>query len=250
MVIDALLEATPVVAAGRCAAARLTPMAPPVVLVHGFGTSFDLTWVANGWVDLLADEGREAIGVDLLGHGAAPKPHDVAAYDDLGARVVEALPADGPVDAIGFSLGAKTLLKVVAAHPDRFRSLIVAGVGANLFRSDDMSVVVDAVRSGDDGDNPALGYFSGLAQLPGNDREALAACMANGGGRVSVEELAAVACPVLVVLGEHDFVAPADQLIAALPDARLVTLPRTDHARTPKSFDFIDAALGFLKAQD
>ena len=49
--IDALLEATPVVAAGRCAAARLTPMAPPVVLVHGFGTSFDLTWVANGWVD-------------------------------------------------------------------------------------------------------------------------------------------------------------------------------------------------------
>ena len=230
-------------------AARLIRMAVPVVLVHGFGTSFDLTWVSNGWVDLLGDEGRQVVGVDLLGHGAAPKPHDVDAYDDLGARVVEALPGDGKVDAIGFSLGAKTLLKVVAAHPDRFRSLIVAGVGANLFRSDDMSAVVDAVRNGDDGGNPVLGYFSGLAQLPGNDREALAACMANGGGRVSAEELAAVRCPVLVVLGEHDFVAPADQLIEALPDATLVTLPRTDHARTPKSFEFIDAALGFLRAQ-
>ena len=107
-------------------AARLTRMAVPVVLVHGFGTSFDLTWVSNGWVDLLGDEGRQVVGVDLLGHGAAPKPHDVAAYDDLGARVVAALPSDGQVDAIGFSLGAKTLLKVVAAQPDRFRSLIVA----------------------------------------------------------------------------------------------------------------------------
>jgi pimeloyl-ACP methyl ester carboxylesterase len=224
-------------------------MSVPVVLVHGFGTSFQLTWVANGWVDLLGDEGREVIGVDLLGHGTAPRPHDESAYDDLGARVVEALPADGQVDAIGFSLGAKTLLKVVAAHPDRFRSLIVAGVGANLFRFDDMSAVVRAVRTSEDGDIPALGYFSGLAQLPGNDREALAACMANGGGRVSADELAAVTCPVLVVLGEYDFVQSADQLIDALVDSRLVTLPRTDHARTPKSFEFIDAALDFLRAQ-
>lgn len=224
-------------------------MSVPVVLVHGFGTSFQLTWVANGWVDLLGDEGREVIGVDLLGHGTAPRPHDESAYDDLGARVVEALPADGQVDAIGFSLGAKTLLKVVAAHPDRFRSLIVAGVGANLFRVDDMSAVVQAVRTGEDGDIPALGYFSGLAQLPGNDREALAACMANGGGRVSADELAAVTCPVLVVLGEYDFVQSADQLIDALVDSRLVTLPRTDHARTPKSFEFIDAALDFLRSQ-
>ena len=105
-------------------------MAPPVVLVHGFGTSFDLTWVANGWVDLLADEGRSVIGVDLLGHGDAPKPTDPADYDDLGERVRDALP-DEPVDAIGFSLGAKTLLQVAAAAPERFRSLVVAGVGAN-----------------------------------------------------------------------------------------------------------------------
>ena len=108
---------------------------------------------------------------------------------------------------------------------------------------------VQAVRSGEDGDIPALGYFSGLAQLPGNDREALAACMTNGGGRVSSEELAAISCPVLVVLGEHDFVQPADRLIDSLANARLVTLPRTDHARTPKSFEFIDAALDFLRVR-
>ena len=223
-------------------------MSAPVVLVHGFGTSFELTWVHNGWVDLLADEGREVIGVDLLGHGQAPKPTDPAAYDDLGERVRDALPEE-PVDAIGFSLGAKTLLQVAAADPSRFRSLIVSGVGANLFQRSDHTAVVEAVRTGDDGGNPALRYFAGLADLPGNDRDALAACMSNGGGGVTAEQLAAITCPVLVVLGDQDFVGPADQLVETLPDATYVELPRTDHAKTPKSFAFIDAALEFLRAR-
>lgn len=221
-------------------------MAPPVLLVHGFGTSFALTWVANGWTDLLADEGRRVIGVDLLGHGDAPKPTDPAAYDDLGARVRAALP-DEPVDAVGFSLGAKTLLQVAGDAPERFRSLVVAGVGANLFRESDYTAVVDAVRTGDDGGNPALRYFAGLADLPGNDRAALAACMENGGGRVTAEQLAAIELPVLVALGDADFAGPADELVAALPDATYVELPRTDHAKTPKSFAFIDATLEFLR---
>ena len=37
------------------------------------------------------------------------------------------------------------------------------------------------------------------------------------------------------------------EFLAITLDATLVTLPRTDHARTPKSFEFIDAALGFLR---
>lgn len=223
-------------------------MSAPVVLVHGFGTSYELTWVHNGWVDLLADEGREVIGVDLLGHGEAPKPTDPAAYGDLGERVRDALP-DEPVDAIGFSLGAKTLLQVAVAEPSRFRSLIVSGVGSNLFQRSDHTAVVEAVRTGDDGGNPALRYFAGLADLPGNDREALAACMSNGGGGVTAEQLEAITCPVLVVLGDQDFTGPADPLVHALPDATYVELARTDHAKTPKSFAFIDAALEFLRAR-
>jgi pimeloyl-ACP methyl ester carboxylesterase len=224
-------------------------MSTPVLLVHGFGTSFELTWVHNGWVDLLGDEGREVIGVDLLGHGQAPKPHDPAAYGDLSQRVVDALP-DGPVDAIGFSMGAKTILQVAAGAPERFRSLVVAGVGANLFVRSDHTAVVDAVRTGDDGGSPTLRYFAGLGDLAGNDREALAACMAGGMGPLAAEQLATITCPVLVVLGDQDFTSPADQLLEALPDARYVELARTDHAKTPKSFAFIDAALAFLNEQD
>jgi len=225
-------------------------MAPPVVLVHGFGTSHELTWVHNGWVDLLGDEGRPVIGVDLLGHGGAPKPHEPEAYEDLGGRVLDALP-DEPVDAIGFSMGAKTLLQVASQHPARFRSLVVSGVGSNLFSASDHTAVVDAVRTGQDGGNPMLRYFAGLGDLPGNDREALAACMAAGaGGKLDPSSLSAITCPVLVVLGDEDFTAPADPLVAALPDATYVELARTDHAKTPKSFAFIDAALGFLREVD
>jgi len=92
----------------------------PVLLVHGFASSFALNWQESGLSYLLEDAGREVIGVDLLGHGTAPKPHDPAAYADLGARVVDVLP-DVPVDAVGFSMGARTLIEVVSAQPERFR---------------------------------------------------------------------------------------------------------------------------------
>ena len=52
------------------------------MLVHGWGGSFATTWERSGFTALLADAGRPVVGVDLLGHGAAPKPHDPAAYDD------------------------------------------------------------------------------------------------------------------------------------------------------------------------
>ena len=60
------------------------------------------------------------IGVDLLGHGRSPKPHDPAAYADLTAGVLEALPA-GPVDAVGFSVHGPTV--EVAAVEDRLVTL-------------------------------------------------------------------------------------------------------------------------------
>ena len=54
---------------------------------------------------------------------------------------------------------------------------------------------------------------------------------------------------MLVAIGDHDFVRPADRLVAALPDATLVAAPpQLDHFATPESFAFIDAALEFLDA--
>ena len=46
--------------------------------------------------------------------------------------------------------------------------------------------------------------------------------MQRTGERLTPERLAAVTCPVLVALGDKDFAGPADPLVEALPDARLV----------------------------
>jgi len=104
----------------------------PVALLHGFATSSARTWWENGWLDLLSEAGRTTVPIDILGHGKAEKPHDPAAYADLEGYVAERLP-EGPVDAVGFSLGARLLLGVAIAQPDRFRRIVTLGVGRNLF---------------------------------------------------------------------------------------------------------------------
>ena len=226
---------------------------PPIVLVHGWGGSFTTTWERSGFTALLADAGRTVIGVDLLGHGSAPKPHDSDAYADLGTRVVESIDAagGGPVDAVGFSLGALTLLRLATGRPGTFRRLVLAGIGRNVFEHDPEQTarIVAAIEGGGESDDNRARLFAQYATQPGNDPIALAAIMKRSAAtRLTDDELAAVDCPVLVAVGDGDFVLPADRLVSALPDVRLVTLRRTDHFATPESFDFIDATLEFLDA--
>lgn len=233
--------------------------ATPVVLVHGWGGSFAETWERSGFTMLLADAGRPVIGIDLLGHGTAPKPHDPAAYADLSERIFEAIDehvgAEGEVDAIGFSLGAMTLIGAALQQPTRFRRLVLAGVGSNVFGRDEAATaaIVEAIESGSDSHdteaNNRARLFAQYAHQPGNDPVALAAIMKRERSvPLTPADLAPIACPVLVAVGDRDFVLPADPLVEALPDARLATLRRTDHFATPESFDFIDAALEFLDA--
>ncbi len=220
---------------------------PPVMLVHGWGGSFKQTWVSTPLVPLLEDAGRTIIGVDLLGHGTAPKPHDPAGYGDMTARIVDSLP-DEPIDAVGFSLGAATLLRTAIDSPGSFRRIVLAGVGASLFHRDDerSKRIVAAVR-GEGGDDDVLAnLFAQYAGSAGNDSEALALVMERVQEPFTAAQLARVTCPVLVALGDKDFAGPAEPLIEKLPNATLVMLRNVDHFATPEKFSFIDAVLDFL----
>lgn len=221
--------------------------APPVLLVHGFASSFHRNWREPGWVDLLEEGGRPVIAVDLLGHGDAPKPTDPEAYADLESGVEAVLP-DGPVDGVGFSLGARVLLTLAARTPGRFGRIVVGGVGDNLFRADTTDAVARAMEGGPLPDHPEAQAFARFAQTSGNDPKALAAVLRRPAPPVTKEMLAAVTCPVLVVLGDRDFAGPADPLMEALPNAELKILKGVDHLATPTDFGFIDATLAFLDA--
>ena len=62
-------------------------------------------------------------------------------------------------------------------------------------------------------------------------------------------DLARITTHVLVVLGDQDpagTLTPGDGLVAALPDARLVTLRGVDHFGTPADVRCMQAVLGFL----
>ena len=222
-------------------------MPPPVLLVHGFASSYERNWREPGWVDLLEESGRDVIGVDLPGHGDAAKPHEPAAYTRMDLVVEQHLP-DDPVDAIAFSLGAWLTLVVASRAPQRFSRIVVGGVGANLFRGESPEALAVAVETGDapDGAPEAAGAFARFARAPGNDPAALAACLRGAVERIEPASLAAVTCPVLVVLGDRDFAGPAEPLVAALPDPTLVVVAGLDHFATPKDFRFVDAALRFL----
>lgn len=218
----------------------------PVVLLHGLATSARATWAETGWLDLLRDEGRTPVAVDLPGHGGTPPLSD---WDHLEEWVAQRLP-DGRIDAVGFSLGARILLTLAGRHPERFDRLVVAGVGANLFRSEDHTALRRGLsgRDHDGAPDPIVHHFG---QLASNHRADLTAVLALLQRRWPPIDFDRVEAKVLVVLGEEDFAGPAEPLLEVLgPTASLVSLPRVDHFATPKSMGFLDAGLSFLRGGD
>lgn len=229
---------------------------PPVVLVHGWGGSFATTWQSSGFDQLLADLGRQVIGVDLLGHGLAPKPHDPEAYADLTARIHDAIVeavGDGPVDAVGFSLGAITLLRYSIDHPGLVRRLVLAGIGRNVIEprsDDDVARIVDALEGrGDPADNLSR-LFVQYAERPDNDRIALTSVMKRSREPFEPGELRSLTSRTLVVIGDKDFAGPGEPLAEAIPGATTRTLRNVDHFATTDDFGFFDATIDFLTGSD
>ncbi len=230
----------------------------PIVFLHGFAGSTERTWREPGWFELVHEGGRRPLGIDLLGHGNASKPHDPEAYSELTDLVIAELPtgvpADPPtqqVDLCGYSLGARTALEVAVRHPGLVRKLVMGGVGENL-----IGTIARSAPEAVDGDLGVdnVGYrFRGLVSQSGNDPIALAALSSYRSRRLDSETftdtaLGRVTAKCLIVIGDKDFVGRPEPLAQKLSDVTTVILPGVDHFGLPKHFGFIDAALEFLGA--
>jgi pimeloyl-ACP methyl ester carboxylesterase len=217
-----------------------------LVLLHGFGSSFDHNWQQTGWVDILADFGVTVPVIDLPGHGSSPPLTDPADYADVDEVVRSGLPADGTVAAVGFSAGAELLLRLAVAEPERFDRIVLLGLGDNAFESGDPAALVTALESSGEPEDVRARTFHRLARSAGNEPRALSAFLRRPRQPLTEEELSRLHFPILVVLGDQDWVGPADRLMAALPSASLVTLAGVDHFATPSDFGAIDATMKFL----
>jgi len=221
---------------------------PPVILIHGWGGSFEGTWVKQGWRDALEASGREVIGIDVRGHGRTPASHDPADYGDLASDVDAQLP-DGPLDAVGFSLGGKLTLELASRNPTRFRRIVIGGLGDNIFAKELGSALADALERGlpaeDRAKMPVMAAY--VDESPSDYKAIAAAIRRPHNPQADVSRLQAIQSGILLINGDKDTVADPDAgLRAALPRHEYLSLPGVDHFTMHHQASFRDAAVAYL----
>lgn len=224
----------------------------PLVLVHGFASSLDGNWVRTGWVETLTPL-RRVIGLDCRGHGGSGKPHDASFYgiETMAGDVLGLMDHLGVerADLMGYSMGGRISIHLLAHHPERFRSVVLGGVGGGFGRN--RSNVAEALRTNDPAsvtDQTARGFRAFAEANKDNDLEALAACMSAPRQPPDPAQLGGTTLPVLIVTGEADtLVGSPDELGAAIPTARVVRVPERDHLTTVPDHRYKEAVVGFLR---
>ncbi|MFA7322756.1 MAG: alpha/beta fold hydrolase [Candidatus Nanopelagicales bacterium] len=208
-------------------------MSIPVVLVHGLGSSFAHNWGVSGWDDILQSEGFAVIAHELPGHGSAPAAP--GGETEAVQRLVDLVSEIGPVDAVGFSAGARLVLRAALAKPEAFHKIVLLGIGDGMWN-----------HRPAEGDFELADLVLQLLETAGNDRALVERYVKGFTEMPDLGQLSKVTVPALVVIGDRDMVGPADALTAALPDARLVVLKGVDHYATTSNFKCQDEVLRFL----
>lgn len=228
---------------------------PALLLIHGFGES-TYTW-RQVMPALAAD--FDVIAVDLNGFGYTERPESAGAYAlagqvELVKRLMDALGVS-EATVVGHSYGAGVALGLATRYPQRVQRIVLSDGGV-IEQASSGFLVRPLVA-------PFLGIYVKLFLLNEDTvRDLLAAAsvvddyitdevVAEYLDRVRVEgvdftvrgltstatdvleiEPAGIHQPVLLVWGAEDTVIPlavGEDLAAALPDARLVTIPATGH---------------------
>ncbi|MGH6653391.1 MAG: alpha/beta fold hydrolase [Sphingopyxis sp.] len=232
---------------------RETGRGRPVVLLHGLFSSAEVNWIKFGTAARIAAEGFRVIMPDLRVHGSSDAPHDDWHYPpDVLVNDLQDLIAHlglGDFDLGGFSLGARTSTRAVVAGM-KPRRLILGGMGLSGLagwqrRGQFFKRVIADFETAKRGDDTWLSVqFMKTMKV---DRIA-AGHLLDSFTDTSPDALAALTMPTFLVCGEQDQDnGSAPDLAAALPDARLVTIPGT-HMSSVTQPEMGEAMAVFLAA--
>jgi len=239
---------------------------PSVVFVHGAGldhSSFALQSRYFGY------HGRNALAVDLPGHGRSEGP-PLQSVEQVADWIVALLDGAklGRASIVGHSLGALAALECAARHPARVNRIALLGVAFPMKVTD---AFLEAARKNEQaaydmdtiwahaprvplGGNPNPGmwmYGDSLARLgrlaPGVLYTALKACNDYAAGLESARK---VKCPALLLLGRRDVMTPprgAASIAQAIAGSRTVQIGSSGHSLMAEAPDAVlDALIEFL----
>lgn len=250
--------------------ARIDPLQalplPPVLLIHGFGSSAARNWQVTGWVDALVQAGRTALLIDLPGHGSSPAPDDMDAYrpsrmraailhllvDEHVAPLRGDMPTSG-IDLIGYSLGSRLAWELGAAQPDMVRRMVLGGPGtADPLATFDLDGAERFLAGGPQPADRTTADLLRMAQaVQHNDLPSLLSMVSAVKTEPFDPQAEVPKMPVLLVAGDQDGYAQGiDDLERWAPAARTLSLPGRSHANAVTSRSFKDAAIDFLGGND
>lgn len=207
----------------------------PLVLLHGGLLTIDLCF--GPVIPALARRHR-VIAVELQGHGRTADTDRPMTFANLASDVVGLLDHLGirQADVFGFSLGGLTTYQLLIDSPDRVRKAVVASADHRNDRggeidpdrmptSDDFAAMRDAYVAV----APNPGHFQAFAQRTSE--------MVHHFAGWSDDQLKAVEAPVLILIGDTDFILVPNAAEAAdlLPRAQLAVLPGTTHIGVVRS---------------
>jgi pimeloyl-ACP methyl ester carboxylesterase len=238
---------------------------PTVVFIHG-GAHDHSVWALQS--RYFAYHGWNALAVDLPGHGKS-EGKALDRIGDIADWVIRVLDAAGASTAslVGHSMGSLVALETAARHPARVAKLALVGTAVPMAVS---APLLNASKT-----NEHLAYeminvysHSNAAQFGGNRvpgiwmmGSAMRLMERSGSGVLhadfsacdaydGLEAAAQIKCPVLLILGKRDQMAPikaAQALATAIPNARKVALEGAGHALMTEQPDAVlDALIGFL----
>src|SRR5271169_5924783 len=209
----------------------------PILLIHGFASNHRVNWVEPRWVETLTQAGRRVVAFDNRGHGQSQKLYAPADYSaDLMTRDAANLLGRLGIeraDVMGYSMGARIASLLALAEPKRVRALILGGLGDRLVRDAGLPEAIAQAMEAPSLDglaDPTQRMFRAFADRTKSDRAALAACVRGSRRSLTPADLALIAQPALVAVGERDAVAgDPNKLAAMLPRGTAFDIPGRDH---------------------
>lgn len=226
----------------------------PILLMHGFASNVATNWRDAYWLRSLTGAGRRVVAFDNRGHGQSEKLYDPSLYGapamaEDARRLLDHLGIER-ADVMGYSMGARIAAFLAFRHPERVRSLVLAGAGINFVHgmvgSGPIARALEAPRI-EDVINETARSFRAFAEQTGSDLKALAACIRGPREKITPADLAEISVATLVAVGSKDVIAGSGEELARLiPRAQLLDIEGRDHMRAVGDARFKQGVLDFL----